>query len=322
MKLGVVRTFAAAALLVGLGGVAAQAQEVTVSFKGTITYVEGYPSLPFPDVAVGTPFTGYYIYNLATPNTAGIPQAGNYVHTSMPYGIVVAIGNRTFRTDPTNVNFNVSVVNDYWNADSFGVFSDRNLPTDGVPVNQIGWQLDDPTFAALTDVNLPSTAPVLSNWTQMSGLTIYTYTYDPDFRQFLIRGMVEQVQLGGGLYVPAGGGVPGPAGPEGPPGPAGPQGPQGPEGPMGVEGPWGPMGPAGPTGPQGAQGVAGAIGPVGPQGPAGPQGEGLISGSFLMIAEGTQAPAGYTYVGKYKLLPALLQNPLPPPLTVLVYRKN
>jgi hypothetical protein len=61
---------------------------------------------------------------------------------------------------------------------------------------------------------------------------------------------------------------------------------------------------------------------MGPQGPVGPQGEGLISGSFLMVVEGTPAPAGYTYVGKYKLLPALLQNPLPPPVTVFVYRKN
>jgi hypothetical protein len=108
-------------------------------------------------------------------------------------------------------------------------------------------------------------------------------------------------------------------------GEAGPPGPQGPEGPMGPEGPAGPQGPAGPagaTGSQGAQGVAGPTGPVGPHGPVGPQGEGLISGAYLLLEEGTPAPAGYTYVGKHKLLPSLLQNPLPPPLTVVVYRKN
>jgi hypothetical protein len=91
---------------------------------------------------------------------------------------------------------------------------------------------------------------------------------------------------------------------------------------MGPAGPQGSAGPAGATGPQGPQGVAGPMGPIGPQGPVGPQGEGLIAGSVLLLAEGTPAPAGYTYVGKYKLLPALLQNPLPPPLTVFVYRKN
>lgn len=81
------------------------------------------------------------------------------------------------------------------------------------------------------------------------------------------------------------------------------------------------MGPAGATGPQGPQGVAGPMGPVGPQGPQGPAGEGLISGSLLMLAANAPAPAGYTYVGKYTMLPAL-QNPQVLPLTLFIYRKN
>jgi hypothetical protein len=279
---------------------------VTVSFKGTITEI--YYDNPFPDIAVGTPFTGYYTYSLATPNTNG-SQVGDYWHSSAPYGVTVTVGNRTFKTNPSSVNFLVELINDYYNQDNFVFHSYNNLETDGIAVPFISWQLDDPTQTALTHVNLPSTPFDLSNWTQHAGFTISSFSSV----LYLIRGRVEQVQLGTGLYVPPASGIPGPPGPPGPEGPMGPEGPAGPQG---------PLGPAGATGPQGPQGVAGPMGPMGPQGPVGPQGEGLISGSYLMLADEAPAPAGYTYVGKYKLLPALLQNPLPPPLTVFVYRKN
>jgi hypothetical protein len=309
MKIGVVRAFVAAALLVTAGG-AAQAQDVTVSFKGTITNV--YDS-PFPDVTVGTEFTGYYTYSLSTPNSNSLPQFGNYHHIGAPYGFTVAIGSRTFKTNPAN-GFMVGISNDYYGRDQFYVGSNYNLPTDGVEVTTIQWGLDDDTASVFTSVAMPSTAPVLSQWSLNWDFNISGSS--PTQPPYNVFGRVEQVQLGMGLYVPP---VNPNQGPPGPPGPAGPEGPMGPEGP---QGPQGLVGPAGATGPQGPQGVAGPMGPMGPLGPVGPQGEGLISGSFLMVVEGTPTPAGYTYVGKYKLLPALLQNPLPPPVTVFVYRKN
>jgi hypothetical protein len=309
MKLGVVRAFVAAALLVTLGG-AAQAQDVTISFKGTV--VDATDS-PFPDVAVGTPFTGYYTYNLATPNTSPISQCGDYQHWTSPYGITVTIGSRTFKTDPMNVNFSMGMCNDFFSSDYYLFQSYNNLDIELVPVHRVGLQFDDPTQTALTDIALPSTPPNLSQWSPSTewGFFIHTTIESPDpppNGSYFIRGRFEQVQLGMGLY----GGTPGP------PGPPGPEGPMGPEGPVGSQGP---AGPAGAPGPQGLQGVPGAMGPAGPQGPVGPQGEGLVSGSMLLLAAGTPAPAGYTYVGKYTLLPAL-QNPPVAPLTVFIYRKN
>jgi hypothetical protein len=95
----------------------------------------------------------------------------------------------------------------------------------------------------------------------------------------------------------------------------GPRGPAGPQGPAGTEGA------PGAPGTEGPQGIAGAEGTAGPQGPAGSQGESLGSGSMLVLAAGTPPPAGYTYVGKYTLLPAL-QNPPQGPLVMHLYRKN
>jgi hypothetical protein len=304
MNIGVVRAVLAAGFLATLGGVA-QAQDVTVSFKGTITNSHSAsPNNPVADVTVGMPFTGYYTYNLSTPDTHGWPTVGDYQHSSAPYGVTVTIGNRTFKTDPANVNFLIELCNDLYGTDNFVFHSYNNVESSGLPVSMISWGTYDPTQTVLTNTDLPSGPLNLSQWGQF-GLSIAGQQFSPEWLDYQIGGNIEQMQLGMGLYVPPGA----------VPGPPGPPGPQGPEGPMGPEGP---QGPAGLTGPQG---VAGPMGPVGPQGPAGPQGEGLIAGSFLLLAEGTQAPTGYTYVGKYKLLPAL-QNPLPPPLTVFVYRKN
>jgi hypothetical protein len=314
MKIGVVRAFVAAALLVAAGG-AAQAQDVTVSFKGTITDVfVPSPDNPVPDIIVGTQFTGYYTYSLSTPDTNAESGVGDYFHTAAPYGITVTIGSRTFKTDPANPNFLVEVINDHFDQDNLVFLSFNNVESTGVPVQFISWQFADPTQTALTSVDLPTGPINLSQW-QPLGFDVSGQSYSPTWVSYNLRGQVQEVQAGLGLYVP-------PTCLPGAPGPQGPQGPEGPMGPAGPVGPAGPAGAAGATGPQGPQGVAGPVGPVGPQGMVGPQGEGLISGAFLLLAEGTSAPAGYTYVGKYKLLPALLQNPLPPALTVFVYRKN
>src|SRR5262245_44999888 len=136
MRIGVVRALAAAALLVTAGG-AAQAQEVTISFRGTVSYAgSSDDTFPFPDIVAGTPFTGYFTYNLATPNTASAPyssQVGEYWHTSAPSGVTVTIGNRTFRTNPGNVQLLVNVINDYFGRDNFVFHSYNNLDTGGVP---------------------------------------------------------------------------------------------------------------------------------------------------------------------------------------------
>src|SRR5207248_1002171 len=60
------------------------AQDVTFRFSGTITRVE---TSPLSDIVVGTPFSGTYTFSLATPNESRLPQVGDYVHRSAPYGV-------------------------------------------------------------------------------------------------------------------------------------------------------------------------------------------------------------------------------------------
>jgi hypothetical protein len=258
----------------------AAAQDVTVSFYGTLSFVN---SSPFPELTVGVPFTGSYTYSLSTPDTNVAPEVGDYQHQGSPYGVTVTIGTHTFRTDAQNANFLVEVVNDYFGRDNFAFLSYTNLNTEGLTVSLINFQLDDPTQSAVADTSLPTGPLDLSRWQQIFGLDVSGYSSDGT--QFLLRGTVTQMQLGGGpILLP---GPPGPPGPQGPEGPAGPQGSEGPAGPQGPEGAPGPQGPAGPSGAQGPQGAPGPAGPIGPQGPEGAQGPQGATGAI-----GPQGPAG------------------------------
>ena len=337
MKLA--RVFVVAALALCCTTVAS-AQDVTITFHGTVSEVQ---FSPFADIYPGMPFSGAYTYNLATPDSNDFPTVGDYEHTAGPYGITVTIGSRTFHTDPFNPDFLIEYVNDMYLQDNFVFHSYRNSLSDGYPVSMIDFQLNDYTGTALSNTDLPYGPPDLSRWVQDIGLTIWGPS---DSSQFMVRAYIEGMQVGQGPYynyIPAPSGIAGPQGPEGAQGPAGPQGeigpqgqqgPAGPKGDAGLQGPAGPRGAAGPAGPQGAtgpqgpagiQGPAGTQGPAGPQGPqgipgaTGPQGEGLFAGSLLLLPGGAPAPAGYDYVGSFNLVAAPPRNVS---LPIDVYRKR
>ena len=308
----VVRAFAVAVVALCCAGSVA-AQDVTITFHGTLTDVF---SSPFGDVAIGAPFTGAYTYSLAIPDSNPLPQAGDYRHTSGPYGVTVNFGSHTFHSVPSNPDFLIELVNDDQTQDNYVFFSYNNSLVEGLFINAISLQLDDFSMTALADTVLTAAPPDLTRWTQGVGLTIYGENY-----QFYARGVVEGMELAEGPFSnyipPPPTPVPGPPGPQGevgPQGPAGPQGPQGVPGSAGATGPQGAPGPIGPAGPQGPQGLRGPVGAVGPQG------EGLFPGSMVMIATGSPAPTGYDFVGTYSLVSAA--PPRGVVLNVDVYRKR
>jgi hypothetical protein len=316
-------------LAVVLGGSPVAAQDVTVSFKGTVTSAV---NSPFTDIPDGTPFSGSYTFSASTPDSNTMEQVGDYMHTTAPYGVTVTIGTHVFRTDPSNVNFLIELVNDYQSLDNFVFHSYTNLDTDGVAIDNIDWQLDDPTMSLLTSSALTNAAPDLTRWQQPVGFDIMGRY---DWMPFMLRGTISDVRLGAGAFDNTGTVGPqgpiGPTGPAGPMGPVGPQGAEGPAGPAGPQGAVGPVGPAGvpgPQGPQGLQGVQGPQGLQGPQGPAGPvgasgpQGEGLFSGSLLMLESGAPSPGGYVYIGTFDMTPSNVERGRGIQVRVDLYRKN
>jgi Collagen triple helix repeat (20 copies) len=299
----IVRTFLVAALLIACGA-SADAQTVLVSFKGTITALDHTPP-QLADVAIGTPFRGFYSYNLSTPNSADLPGFGDYNQTTRPYGFTIIIGTHTFTARMPNNSYTLQIANDFGGQDSFVVVS-SNIDTE-LLVAGMFLEWIDPTRTALSDVTLPATPPDLTKWPEGRGMTIV------GFGPFSVSGHVDQVQLGAGLFYLSE--------PTGPQGPTGAQGPTGPAGPAGLTGLAGPEGAQGLIGLQGSQGAQGLQGFYGPTGAPGPQGESLVAGSTVMVAKGTPAPAGYTLVGSYVLVPAP-RSAANGVLSVDVYRKN
>ena len=157
------------------GGVSAAPTitDVTIFVTAEVAQISDYGGLLNNQIQVGDIVTGYYAYNLATPNTGSIPQVGDYWHYDSPYGISVEVNGLVFQTDPNNTEFLVELVNDYHYSDNYLLRSYHNLPlSEEVLVRHIAWQLDDPTMSALSGVALPATEPDLTNWQSIFGLTL------------------------------------------------------------------------------------------------------------------------------------------------------
>ena len=291
----------------------AAAQDVTFRFTGVIT--ARWADSSFPDIVEGTQFVGAYTFGLDFPDANRLATVGDYNHNAAPYGVAIDIGAHRFESDPSYPEFLVEVVNDHpvtyvtgpTYEDHYVFRSYNNLPSSGMLVTHISWQLDDATATALDSQNLSDVPPDLALFTQAIGLNVDLVTGEG----FAGRITGIEVFIDGNyldaLPPPPVNGIPGPPGPQGEMGPAGPQGEQGPPGPQGEPGPQGPEGPAGPQGPEGPQGPQGEVGPqgprgeTGPQGERGPQGEGLMSGALLMLPAGSPAPIGYTRMGRFVL---------------------
>ena len=116
----------------------------------------------------------------------------------------------------------------------------------------------------------------------------------------VLREIVQEVGITGGVGEPGPRGERGEQGVPGPVGPPGPQGPQGEPGTPGTPGAKGEQGEPGPRGERGEQGVPGPVGPPGPQGPQGEPGKNGLDGSNyddsgilrrLTALENVQVPA-------------------------------
>jgi len=146
----------------------------TVTFTAVVETVDDPGNVLGGSINPQDAITGSYTYNLSTrdgqPTT---PKIGDYWHTTAPYGIQVQAGGYTFKTDPTNVQFLVEIVNDYQGSDNYLLRSYNNAPlSSDITVDHIAWQLDDPSQKALSSDRLPAKPPRLSDWQSIFGLTL------------------------------------------------------------------------------------------------------------------------------------------------------
>jgi len=177
--------------------VAASDSSITIALTATVETVDDSGNLLGGAIQPGDTITGTYTYNGATSNTNSLPYFGDYWHTTAPYGVSLKVDGLVFETDPQNVSFLVEIANNYIGRDGYLIRSYNNRPlSNGVRVTHIAWYLDDPSGTALKSVDLPRTAPRLSNWQSTFGLALEgSNSSSPwDGYSFFVRAHVTQAQ--------------------------------------------------------------------------------------------------------------------------------
>jgi hypothetical protein len=165
----------------------AQAVPITIEISGEVTSASG-SGLP-SSIYEGVTFTGTYTYKSSTE----ISGDGHHLHDS-PYGITLSLGGYEFKTTPSHVGqFDMWIMDDLLLngvKDYYLVRSHENIsvPSLGLTVGSIIWDLIDNTHMALSSDDLPLTAPVLTEW-DYNYFEIYGFD---DLGGLLIKGTVTQ----------------------------------------------------------------------------------------------------------------------------------
>ena len=150
-------------------------------------------------IHVNDTITGKYNYDSGIPDSEpNDPHVGKYIMTSSSYGFEVKAGGLVFKTNPSDIDFYLRIVNDYEygypHPDFYHVFSGNNLQlSNGMTVEQIRWDLEDPTGTVLSSDALPITAPVLADWESVYGLRLYGKDPSNPSKEYLVSAHVTRV---------------------------------------------------------------------------------------------------------------------------------
>ncbi len=147
-----------------------QAELITIEISGEVYEVYDPFSHLGGRININDTITGTYTYDSDTPAyTDGLVYGNVYIHSEPPYGMFLEVEGIKFETDPENVDFSIWIaddcptypdVYDYYSAASF-----KNLSSDNeITVGWIDFSLSDSSGQALSNMDLPLTAPALDDW--------------------------------------------------------------------------------------------------------------------------------------------------------------
>jgi hypothetical protein len=176
------------------------AEEVRMNITATISYVSDSSTLLGGNFDVGDKITGYYVYDSTLEDSNTAETVGDYRHTTSPYGIFLNCNGFEFKTDLSDVNFLVELVNNHGTTprDNYLLRSYNNVPLAvDLAVDHISWQLDDPTAVALESTELGTAPPVLEDWESTFGLTIEGFDPADEYTTYMIRAHVTACSKGG-----------------------------------------------------------------------------------------------------------------------------
>jgi len=144
----------------------ASGELIMIGLRGEVTYIDqsAYDLLE-GHVELGDTLTGTYTYDSQTPDSNPLSGVGDYYQDSAPCGIRLEAGGIVFESDPDILDFLIELNDNHVGQDNYLLRSYNNLPlANGVEVDHISWQLDDPSCTAISSDALPLGPPVLADW--------------------------------------------------------------------------------------------------------------------------------------------------------------
>jgi hypothetical protein len=142
-----------------------RAEIVTIYLNAEVTFVDDIGDLLEGRVDVGDTITGSYTYNSDTLDSNPLNTVGEYQHFNPPSGISFSVGGFIFKTDPDNVDFLMTILDNHNGEDRYSFINYNNLPlSSGVEVDIVSWGLYDDSSTALSSVSLPTVPPSLEDW--------------------------------------------------------------------------------------------------------------------------------------------------------------
>ena len=173
----------------------AGAELVLIGITGEVTMAADWCGFLGGTVHEGDIITGTYTYDTSTPDLRPGPAAALHWYYSPPFGISLKIGELEFKTDPDNVEFYIGIEDNAMTAglsfrDRMYIHSHNNLltPIGAPPCYRIDLYLASGDGTAISGGDLPSTAPVLSDWSG-AGVRIECLGAPCQARQFAIYGV-------------------------------------------------------------------------------------------------------------------------------------
>jgi hypothetical protein len=153
-----------------------QASLIEIAIEAKVTGVDDPGGLLEGNVNIGDIITGSYKYETeAFDAEPANPYKGLYKFTQLPYGVFLEVNGYRFKTNLSNVDFKIGLINDKppLNSDTYWFDSYNNVMvgTD-IPMGGIFWQLDDDSGQAISSINLQVTAPIVNDWLDGNILSI------------------------------------------------------------------------------------------------------------------------------------------------------
>jgi hypothetical protein len=167
---------------------------ITIKIVAKVYEVDDPYNLLGGAIKVNDIINGKYIYDSGTPDEDPNPAIGTYRHTSSSFGVVVKAGGFDFKTNPSDVDFLIQILDNYYIQDAYIVNSPNNLQlSNGMLVNEISWYLvNNNNLTVVTSDVLPTTAPVLADWTEINDLRLIGSHPSQPFKIYGIKAHVTK----------------------------------------------------------------------------------------------------------------------------------